>query len=212
MWRKSPRPRNRIFIKVVLATFGLAGVVYAADQITEPGADGDIDKVITQQRVSDGQVAGRGVDEHQRQPLTPDQMIDLAGQYGEQMKAAAEHAETMRIEAYRNRDMIRMACIDDKLSQMRTVMKIAEPRLTDLGGFRDEKLVMQQHFSIVRQARDRVGELSVEVEGCSGDNVDPMYIPKTPVVAPSENAVDDPTRPPSPSNDIARPPEASVYR
>src|SRR5689334_5544409 len=65
-----------------LATLGLAGAVYAADQATAPPAD-DVAKTITDQKIKEGTlVKPVPLDpEHQIDKLSPDQMVDLAGKY-----------------------------------------------------------------------------------------------------------------------------------
>jgi len=198
----------------MLATLGLAGAVYAADKITEPGSDGDIGKVVTDQRIADGQIVRPPTDEHQREKLSPEQMLELGTKYKEEMSTALDHAEAVQMDARRSRDVIRMACVDDKIAQMKVVIKIAEPRAADLHLLLGDEIVMQQHFSIVRQARERVNELSLELEDCSGDNpAANYYIPKVAEQPAAEaTAVDDPTRPPSPTHDFDRPAEASPYR
>jgi hypothetical protein len=128
----------------MLATLGLAGAVYAADKITEPGSDGDIGKVITEQRITEGQVARPPTDEHQREKLNPEQMLELGTKYNQEMKQTLEHAELVRVDAYRSRDIIRMTCVDDKLSQMKTVLRISEPRAGDLHELLGDEIVMQQ--------------------------------------------------------------------
>ena len=71
----------------------------------------------------------RAGSEHQAEKLTHEQMIELVGRYDTESKAAYEHAENTRIAAYRTRDIIRMTCIDDKLTQMKDVINVATPRL-----------------------------------------------------------------------------------
>ena len=43
------------------------------------------------------------------------------------MAGALEHAEAVRIVAYRSRDIIRMTCIDDKLGQMKEASRTRRP-------------------------------------------------------------------------------------
>src|SRR5512144_324342 len=87
-----------------LATLGLAGAVYAAEQATAP-SDDDITKTIANQRIKEGTLVKPPAEdpEHQAQKLTSEQMIDLAGKYDTEAKAALEHAENARIIAYRSR-------------------------------------------------------------------------------------------------------------
>ena len=196
-----------------IATVGLAGAVYAADQVTAPPAD-DLESTIQAQRVAEGRLAKPGApSEHQVESFTPPQMVELAAQYGAEMKQAGEHAENLRIVAYRSRDLIRMTCIDDKLTQIMIVIKKAEPKLQSLSTINPDELVMRQHFTVLQQARARVAELATEMEQCMGDNLAAVYAGriKEEIPADTEN-VFDPTRPPTPTRDIDRPPEASPYR
>src|SRR3954453_10520564 len=87
-------------LRGALATLGLAGAVYAADQVTAPPPPDDVSKTITAQRVRQGELAKPLDVENQRVKLTSDQMIDMAGRYDTESKSAYEHAETTRIEAY----------------------------------------------------------------------------------------------------------------
>jgi hypothetical protein len=213
---RGKRTRRPVWIlRGALATLGLAGAVYAADQVTAPPAADDISKTITNQKIKEGAIVKpeQQLDpEHQVEKLTPDQMIDLAGKYDTESKAALEHAETARIAAYRSRDIIRMTCIEDKLTQMKEITMatgqrlLAFPRLK--GG---EELMMRQHFLVLQQARNRVLELGSEVDGCIGDVLDAV-MGRIKEETPSSDSISDPTHPPSPTRDIERPGEASPYR
>jgi hypothetical protein len=206
------RAKRRRWI-VVAASVGLAGGVYAAEQATAPGGDGDLQQTITAQRIGEGQTARTPTDEHQLEAYSPDQMLELAAKYDLEMKTAAEHTENLRIVAYRTRDLIRMTCIDDKLAQMLTVIKMTAPRVQSLGRDQGELLVMREHFTIVQQARLRVSELVTEADQCMGDNL--IAVPGGRIqeeAAPATDNVFDPTRPPAPTRDVDRPPEASPYR
>jgi hypothetical protein len=202
-------------LRGAIATLGLAGAVYAADKVTAPEAGPDeLKSTIAAQQVAAGQlVKPASVSEHQLEAFTPDQMLELAGNYDKAMKTAAEHAENQRILAYRSRDLIRMTCIDDKLTQMTTVIKLAEPRMRSLANDLGDLLVMREHFLLASQARDRVAELATEVDLCMGDNLG--TIPAGHIrgeATPETDNVFDPTRPPAPINDVERPGEASPYR
>ena len=197
-----------------IATLGLAGMVYAADQATAPETD-DLEKIIQSQRIAEGRAAkAREVSEHQATAFTPPQMVELAGRYGEEMKTAVARAENMRITAYRGRDLIRMTCIDDKLAQIAIVINKAEPKLQALATVGPDELIMRQNFLVLQQARERVAELAAEMEQCTGDNL--YNVPsgrlKEEIQTDTDPSVYDPTRPPAPVRDIERPGEASPYR
>jgi hypothetical protein len=201
-------------LRGALATLGLAGAVYAADQATAPPASDDLARTITNQKVKEGTLVTPVLKdpEHQSEKLTPDQMIDLVGRYDTEAKAALEHAENERIVAYRSRDIIRMTCIDDKLAQMKEVTLGAEPRALAFPRLRENDLVMRQHFLVLQQARNRVLELAVEIDGCMGDVLDAVSMGRIKEETPTTDTASDPTRPPNPVHDIDRPGEASPYR
>jgi len=211
MGGKRTRPGVWI-LRVVLTTLGAAGVVYAADQVEGQPSPDEVAKTITSQRVKEGAPAKPPEDpEHQAEKLSPDQMALLVTRYETESKTAYEHAETTRIQAYRSRDIIRMTCIDDKLTQMKEVMNLTAPRTLAFPRLRSEDLVMRQHFLVLQQARNRVMELAAEVEACMGDALDAVSAGRIKEESSTTDTVFDPTHPPTPTRDTERPPEASPY-
>jgi hypothetical protein len=210
---RAKRTRPVVWIlRGAVATLALAGAVYAADQVTAPPSPDDVTKTITEQRVKQGQPATPPPVENQREKLTPDQMIEMVAKYDAESKAAYEHAETTRIEVYKARDIIRMTCIDDKLTQMKQVLTVTEPRVLAFPRLVADDLVMRQHFLVLQQARNRMLELATEIEGCMGDALDAVSIGRIKEETPTSDSAFDPTHPPSPTRDIERPGEASPYR
>ncbi len=198
--------------KVTVALLSLAGVVYAADQATYDAPEPEVGKTIVKQLVNEGELANADATKpHKTDMYSSAQMLDLAPKYGEEMKAAIEHAETVRMLAYQSRDIIRMTCIDDKVAQMRTVISIIEPRYLMLRTFKTEEVVLRDQFSQISQAHDRVAELAAQIDACMGDNLDAVSAGRIQEeTAPSDN-FNDTTRPPTAIQQIDRPPEASPY-
>ena len=195
-----------------LVTLMLAGAVYAAEQVTAPAPD-DVSKTITDQKIREGTLVKPAQDlEHQAEKYTTEQMLELVGKYDTESKVAYEHAETTRIAAYRTRDIIRMTCIDDKLTQMKDVINVATPRLLAFPRLVSDELKLRQHFLVLQLARNRVMELATEVEACMGDSLDAVTMGRIKEETPTTDTIFDPTRPPSPTRDIDRPGEASPYR
>ena len=169
---------------------------------------------INAQKIAEGTLvnpAAKGPTPEQLDALAPDQMRQLAGKYDLEMKTAIERAENVRISAYRTRDIIRITCIDDKLAQMKAVLRLAEPRLAAVQNTQEE-LRLRRDFLIVHQAQQRVSELAAEVEVCMGDNLDAVSLARINEETPGNENVYDPTRPPAPTQDVERPGEASPYR
>jgi len=208
--RRKRTLRRSWIARGVIATLALAGGVYAADQVTAP-EPADVGSVINAQRIRQGVPVKAGEElEHQVQMLTPDQMEELATRYDKDMRSSVEHAEGVRITAYRQRDIIRMSCIDDKLVQMKDVIRVSEPRVASVARKANEELVLRQHFLVVQMARKRVDELAADVEACMGEGLDGITAGRIRDEASSDPIVD-PTRPPTPWFETERPPEASPY-
>jgi len=211
--RGKPTRRSVWILRGALATLGLAGAVYAADQATEPPAPADVGATITAQKVKRGELVKTNEDlEHQAEKLSAEQMTVLVSKYDTESKVAYEHGETTRIQAYRSRDIIRMTCVDDKLTQMKEVLNAATPRLLAFSRLADDELRMRQHFVVLQQARNRVMELAAEILVCMGDTLDGISNSRIREEGSTSDPVLDPTRPPTPTRDIERPGEASPYR
>src|SRR6185436_2205274 len=73
---RGKRTRRPVWIlRGALATLGLAGAVYAADQVTAPPPPDDVSKTITEQRVKEGTLATPPDLANQKVKLTPEQML-----------------------------------------------------------------------------------------------------------------------------------------
>ena len=210
---RGKRTRRSVWIlRGALATLGLAGAVYAADQATAPPEPADVGQTITNQKVRQGELVKPDQDlEHQAEKLSAEQMTALVSKYDTESKVAYEHGETTRIQAYRSRDIIRMTCVDDKLTQMKEILNAATPRLLAFSRLVDDELRMRQHYVVLQQARNRVMELAAEILVCMGDTLDAVSNSRVREETPSDSVLD-PTRPPTPTRDIERPGEASPYR
>jgi hypothetical protein len=201
--------RGRI-VKVAVALCGLAGAVYAADEATAPPKP-DLNRAIVTQMVNEGRLANALPNAPADSTYTSEQMMILAPKYAAEMEGAIEHAQDVRIIAYRSHDIIRMTCIDDKIAQMKTLENLASPRMLMLRTFKAEPIVMRAEFDVISQVHDRVTVLGSEVDACMGDNLD--SVPAGRINEENQFATDanDPTRPPMPLPALDRPPEASPY-
>lgn len=195
-------------LKLTVALCGLAGGVYAADEAAAPPRP-DVNQVIAQQLVNEGQIANAAPNAPSDNPYTAEQMEILAPKYTAEMQTALEHAEDVRLMAYRSHDIIRMTCVDDKIAQMKTLAGMARTPMLMLRTFKAEPIVMRTQFEVISRAHDRVTALGAEVDACMGDNLDAVTAGR--IQEEETPSIDDPTRPPSPIIDVNRPPEASPY-
>jgi hypothetical protein len=196
-------------LKLTVALCGLAGAVYAADQAAEPPKQ-DVNKVIVQQLVNDGQLANTAPNAPADNTYTAEQMEMLAAKYKADMQTALEHAETVRLTAYRSHDIIRMTCVEDKIAQMKTVATLAETPLLMLRTFKAEPIVMRTQFDVISQVHDRIAVVATEVDACMGDNLNAVTNGTINEEATPTTALD-PFHPPTPFVPVDRPPEASPY-
>ena len=197
-------------MKVAVALCGLAGAVYAADEATAP-AKPDLNRAIVTQMVNEGQLANALPNAPADSKYTSEQMMILAPKYAADMETAIAHAQDVRVVAYRSHDIIRMTCIDDKITQMKTLENLASPRMMMLRTFKGEPIVMRAEFDVISQAHDRVSALGSEVDACMGDNLNAVSAGRIQEENQPTTDINDPTRPPLPLQAIDRPPEASPY-
>jgi hypothetical protein len=197
------------FLKIAVALTAIGGVVYAADQATAPPAP-DLNRAIVEQMVNEGQSANAAPNAPADNKYTPEQMLVMAPKYAGDMQTAVEHAQDVRVEAYKSHDIIRMTCVDDKIGQMKTVINLAASPMFLLRTFKGQAIVMAEQFGIISHAHDRVTVLATEVDACMGDNLDTVTVGHIQEEQqPQDNS--DWSRPPSPFQSVDRPPEASPY-
>jgi uncharacterized membrane protein YgaE (UPF0421/DUF939 family) len=202
---------RRLTAVLAVGATAVATAVCAAQLMASPDDQDALSRAIVKQKVQSGLRIARAEDfEHQDKSLSADQMLELAQSYEDEIRKSIDHAELVRVAAYRSRDIIRMTCIDDKLLQMRNIIKLAEPRFLTIRSVRHDELQLRGQFSTIQQAAERVRTLKVEIESCLGDDLDKIDIGKIGEEVPARD--EDTTRPENPSTIVDRPPEASTYR
>src|SRR5215471_4954493 len=146
------RRRHIVVVALGIAGAGLATAVWATTAGTSDDPEA-LSRTIKAQKIRAGfRIADQSLTEHQIKALSSDQMIELAARYDVEMHTLLERAEIVRVSAYRSRDIIRMSCIEDKLAQMRAVIRIAEPRFLTIKTVKSEELNERSQFSIIQQA------------------------------------------------------------
>ena len=142
-------------------------------------------------------------------------MLSLVKQYSTEIRHALVTAERRREEAVRQRDSIKLACIQDHLANMKLMKMLADTRLeaTERASIRADELSLRHEFRGVEMAHERVLKLETALNECVGENleiaerqfsVDPARLQQGGVDPADTNVVA-----PSP---IDRPAPASVYK
>lgn len=154
--------------------------------------------------------ATQGVQPTRNQPemLNRAEMLSLVRRYASEIAESLVDGEQRRERAVRQKDSIKLACIQDRLSNMKLMKRMADERLaaTARPTVRQDELSLLHEFRGVEMAHKRVAELRQELNECVGESLE--------VTEPSgtlPTSVD-----PSPSNAeiprMERPTPASLYQ
>jgi len=143
------------------------------------------------------------------QTLNPAEMLNLAKQHDRAMALALVEGERAKTEAIRQRDALKLSCIQDRLARMKLTRRLAIDRLAAMS--RDDvqldDLRLRHEFRGVEMALERINGLQHELSQCVGESLDVAYGAETDHV-PTAPATDPSTPPPT----TDRPPPASTFQ
>lgn len=147
--------------------------------------------------------------------LNPPEMLSLVKLYSTEIRRALVTGERRREEAVRQRDSIRLACIQDHLANMKLMKMLADTHLesTERALVRADELSLRHEFRGVEIAHERVLQLEAALNECVGENLEIADGNSVSTPPGSSNAGVDPAdtnvvAPPP----IDRPAPASVYQ
>jgi hypothetical protein len=144
--------------------------------------------------------------------LTRGEMLALVTKYENDIQVAKAQAEDAFQSAYRNKDIIKVTCVREKLVEIKAVIANITERFTTLrNDERKDDLHVRGEFSIIEQGRRRILELRREIDVCIGEDLSQISTVSF-TEEPSSTAGIDPTGVPSPIPALGRPPEASPYK
>lgn len=118
-------------------------------------------------------------------------------------------------EARRTKDVVKLNCANEKLTQIKGLLRISEQADVSLqeAVSRQEASSSEHEFTKVMIAQQKVGQLRSEAEECIGQLAfrtdENLFVE---VEEPNNLPGGDPTRPPSPDIVLVRPPPASPVR
>ena len=143
------------------------------------------------------------------QTLNRVEMLNLAKKHDRAMALALVEGERAKMEAIRQRDALKLSCIQDRLARMKLTRRLAVDRMAALGrdDVQADDLRMRHEFHGVEMALDRINGLRHELSQCVGESLDVAYgaeTDRTPTAPAS-----DPNNMPPPAE---RPPSASTYQ
>lgn len=111
---------------------------------------------------------------HDPEILNRAEMLSLLKRYAREIADAMVDGEKTRAEAVRQRDAIKLACIQDRLSGMKLAKAMGDERLaaSERPAIRADELNLRHEFRGVEMARTKVIELHRELLECVGEGLE----------------------------------------
>ncbi len=149
----------------------------------------------------------------QRANLTPQEMLGQGKDYFRVMNETLTHIQSLQETARRQKDIIKLNCVTDKLVQAKVNINIAEQAMTTLQESiaRADEGARTHEFTRLTIVNQKVLVLGTEAENCIGEDLSFVGATRVDVEVDPGIPTSDPTIPPSPGIDITRPPPASNY-
>jgi len=147
----------------------------------------------------------------QRPTLTPEEMVNQSREYAKGMADVLKRIQTLQDQAKREKDIIRLNCVTDKVVQVRVNMSIAEQSMASLqeAVTRADEGERTHEFTRLTIVNQKVQVLGAEAENCIGEDLSFVGATKVDIEIDPNIPQYDPTQPPAPGIDIERPGEAS---
>ena len=147
----------------------------------------------------------------QRPVLTPAEMTNQAKDYFKGMGDVLKRIQTLQDQAKREKDIIRLNCVTDKLVQARVNVNIAEQSMATMQESiaRNDQGEQTHEFTRLTIVNQKVTVLGAEAENCIGEDLSFVGATRVDVEVDPNIPQYDPTQPGSPFVDITRPPVAS---
>jgi hypothetical protein len=141
--------------------------------------------------------------------LSPEQQGQEAIKYLGQMRTIQTRVEQLREQALKSKDVIRLNCVNEKLTEIKGNINVGERAHNDMGRAGQDAPERTHQFTKVATIQQKVVILGQEAEQCVGEDI--RYTGTTTVVTETPPGLpDDPTRVDPPQPFIPRPPDASV--
>jgi len=189
--------------KLPLLSLLLAGTVFAqpAAPASGAGATGSSD------------AAGVDLSVKQQPTLTPQDMQNQGREYFRTMNETLKHIQTLQDTARRQKDIIKLNCVTDKLVQAKVNINISEQAMNSMQESiaRADEGGRTHEFTRLTIVNQKVTMLGAEAENCIGEDLSFVGATKVDVEIDPNIPQTDPTQPGLPTTDINRPPPSSNY-
>jgi hypothetical protein len=147
-----------------------------------------------------------------RADISPADMTRQTEQYLQRMQEVFRRVVQLQEVARKQKDVIKLNCVNDKLLQIKQLMNIADAAKTNMqeAMARGDEEGRYHEFGRVTIADQQISILGTEAENCIGEDL--SFLGPTEVVVEQPEEPDDPTRPQDPIvPEVEAPPLASPF-
>jgi hypothetical protein len=145
--------------------------------------------------------------------LNPGEMVAQSKEFMGRMQQVLQRVVQLQEIARKQKDIIKLNCVNDKLVQIKGNMNVAETATTSLHESiaRNDEAQRQHEFTRISLTSQKVQVLGTEAENCIGEDL--TYVGQTEVKVEIDPTIPeaDPTRDVKPEPVIERPPIASPF-
>jgi hypothetical protein len=154
-----------------------------------------------------------GVDLNKGARLSPGETSSQSRELVSKMKTTQKRIQVLYDRARKQKDVIKLNCVTDKLERVRAHMAVVDQSLAalDTAISRGDDGERQHEFRRISIVYEKVSVLGTEAENCIGEDVSYVGDTKVEVEIDPNIPDDDPTQPSLPIPDVTRPPEASPF-
>jgi hypothetical protein len=192
--------------KLFLTTTFIASTVFAQGSAPNPAP------IAPPSAGGDAAAAGSvDISVKQRPTLAPEEMVNQSKEYFKNMNEVLKRVQALQEQSKREKDIIRLNCVTDKLVQVRVNMNIADQSMASLqeAVTRADEGERTHEFTRLTIVNQKVLVLGAEAENCIGEDLSFVGATRVDVEIDPSIPTYDPTQPPAPGIDIERPGEAS---
>lgn len=160
-----------------------------------------------------GEATDVGIDFSKRITLSPQETQAQAKDYYKKMQETQRRVLMLQSKAKKDKDMVKLNCVNDKLTQLNGHMTVTDQSMSSLtlDIAKSDDTARQHEFTRITILYQKVVTLGTEAEQCIGEDV--SYVGATRVDVEIDPSIppEDPTQPGLPGVDTTRPPEASPF-
>jgi len=184
-----------------------AGTVFAQPAAPPPSGAGSAPAA------SGGSEAGVDLSVKQQPSLNPQDMQNQGREYFRSMNDTLKHIQTLQDTARRQKDIIKLNCVTDKLVQAKVNINISEQAMNSMQEdiARADEGGRTHEFTRLTIVNQKVTMLGAEAENCIGEDLSFVGATKVDVEIDPNIPQSDPTQVPIPTPGTDRPPPSSSY-